>query len=286
MGCFKIIALLVLVLAAAAFTLVTSGRSEAVPVPAVSGGWNDNTVWHDGLVEKATYRASRVIYGQPREYTAIFLTNKEQHDRRTWTKAAASDNTLEVWKHNQIEAVPTPNYTYHFVTTSHLTTSGMLLTRLDQSSQEFCGTSFRHLQPDSTDLGNRYSVLGFSYMPEAGRVSAQLRSGKDRPLIAEDSLPLFLRDFPFGQRQTLKLMLLPTQKSNRATSLTPIEAEIRDEGLDGSDRKLTLHAGELRGTYWFAPDRQNVMTRYRSADASQTYDLLTHERTDYWTLRR
>src|SRR4051812_40430728 len=91
--------------------------------------WDSNQVWHDGLAEKAVYSATRVVYGKPRSYQAVFFTNKELHDRRTLTKADTSTDTIEVWEFNQIEDIPTPNYTYHYVTTSHLSTDGMRLTR-------------------------------------------------------------------------------------------------------------------------------------------------------------
>src|SRR5689334_11183881 len=81
----------------------------AMPV-ARADGWKDDPVWYDGLVEKAVYSATRVVYNRPRPYEAIFFTNKENHDQRTLTKADKSDQQVEVWKHNQIEDIPTPNY--------------------------------------------------------------------------------------------------------------------------------------------------------------------------------
>src|SRR5688572_30221056 len=118
--------------------------------------WSDDPIWHDGLVEKAVYTASRVVYEKPRAYEAIFFTNKEQHDRRTWTKADKSRDTVEVWKHNQVEVIPTPNYDYKYVTTAHLVVNDLTLTRLDCSSQEFCGTSFKQYQLTSDNKRHDY----------------------------------------------------------------------------------------------------------------------------------
>jgi hypothetical protein len=59
--------------------------------------FGDDPIWHDGLAEKAIYSASRIVYGKPRPYEAVFFTNKEQHDQRTWTKADQSGQTIEVW---------------------------------------------------------------------------------------------------------------------------------------------------------------------------------------------
>lgn len=268
--------------------LALSERSVApthplTPTPDSPSSWRTDPIWHDGLVEKATYTASKVIYGQPRPYTAIFFTNKEQHDTKTWTKSSTSKSTLEVFKHNQIEAVPTPNYTYHFVTTSHFSVEGLKLTRYDQSSQEFCGTSFRQLIADGDTPGRNYNLQAFSYMPEAGRLSAEL---KPRRLVPEDSLPIYLRDFPFSPNNSWNLDLLPTQRSNRQAPSATVSATVRYAGRNEGDHIVELLVdGKLRGTYHFAPDRQHVMTRYRSADGSQSYDLDTQERTDYWTIQ-
>lgn len=291
-----------------------SSSSSAVPStgPAMIGGgaWRSSPVWHDGLVEKATYRASRVIYGEARKYTATFLTNKEQHDRRTWTKLEKSEKPIEVFKHNQIEDVPTPNYTYHFVTTSHFTADELLLTRFDQSSQEWCGTSFRQLMPLGDRAGNNYALTTFSYMPEAGRDGVDLRFDRKKPLVPEDALAFYLRGFPFegatmGNAKAkpavkpteLAIELLPTQKTNRATLINVRQAVVRFAGSEDGSYKIELVAQEnpadrkspmvVRGTYWFAgADRLHVMTKYRNADGSQSYDLESQSRIDYWTIKR
>src|SRR5687767_4968668 len=81
----------------------TMRADAAAPAAPAAAGWADDPVWHDGLAEKAVYAASRVVYHEPRAYEAVFFTNKEQHDRKTLTKAEASKDTIEVWKFNQVE---------------------------------------------------------------------------------------------------------------------------------------------------------------------------------------
>ena len=255
--------------------------------------WADDPVWHDGLVEKATYAASRVVYDKPRAYEAIFFTNKEQHDTRTLTKAQKSGETIEVWKLNQVEVIPTPNYDYKYVTTAHHTVQGLVLTRLDCGSQEFCGTSFKQYQSRLSDVrsdSRSWDYFGFSYMPEAGRVSAVVRDGGGRGgrgVVPFNSLPLWLRDFDFAKREPVKFLMLPDQKSNRATPHEPVDAEVRYGGEEGDAYKLELHAGgKLAGTYWMAkdPKRLHIMTKYRGAEGQQ-YDLKSLERVNYWTVR-
>ena len=243
--------------------------------------WKSDPVWYDGMVEKAVYSASRVVYGKPRAYEMIAFTNKEQHDRRTLTKADKSKDTIEVFKHNQIESIPTPNYTYHYETTSHLTTDKLVLTRLDCSSQEFCGTSFKQYL---WNRGKGWDYWSFSYMPEAGRVEGAVRQ-RDRRVVAQDSLVPALRDFDFGGKATWRIALLPSQRSNRPTPHVPVDAEVRYAGEEQGGHKVELVVdGNVSGTYWMARDRLHVMTKYRGADGQQ-YDLKEVTRTNYWTIK-
>jgi hypothetical protein len=242
--------------------------------------WRTDPIWYDGLVEKATYQASRPIYGKDRPYTAIFFTNKEQHDTKTWTKAATSTSTREVFKHNQIDDIPTPNYLYHFRTTSHLTTDTLDLTRMESSSQEFCGTSFKQIIKNGK--GDSFTFWAFSYMPEAGHAEAQLTG----PIIPFNALPLYLRNFDFSKPAgtEVKLALLPDQKSHKSTPALVALATVKYAGVEDGSHKLTVHAdGKLLGTFHFATDRLHVMTRYEGTDG-QRYLLKSVERNNYWTL--
>jgi hypothetical protein len=255
------------------------------PPRASADDWKSNPIWHDGLVEKAVYSASRVVYNKPRPYTATFFTNKEQHDTKTLTKSDKSKDTVEVWKHNQVEDIPTPNYTYHYVTTTHLTIPDGFLTRFDCSSQEFCGTSFKQyllkVWPGVTT--GMLDYFAFSYMPEAGRTQATLNTAVAIPL---DALPLYLRDYDFAAKPHLGLVLLPSQKSNRPTPHDPFAATARYAGEENNAHKLILTAANDKplGTYWFAKDRLHLMTKYQGADG-QTYDLKELSRVNYWTIK-
>ena len=273
-----------------AILLLVTGLSAMMPAAAETAttaadeAWSKDPIWHDGLVEKATYAASRVVYGKPRAYEAIFFTNKEQHDARTWTKADKSDKTVEVWKFNQVEVIPTPNYDYKYVTTAHVSVRDRWLTRLDCSSQEFCGTSFKQFLMKTMPKGEKPGALsywGFSYMPEAGRVTAEVPDA-----VAVDALPLTLRGYPFGA-PGIKMHLLPSQKSNHPTAHKPVIGGVSYRGEDGDAYKLELSGDGLAGgTYWMAKDpaRRHIMLKYRGADG-QTYDLKSVERVNYWTIK-
>ena len=266
--------------AAGAAFLVAAAPDGAGAALQPAAEWAADPVWYDGLVEKATYDATMVIYGRPRPYQATFLTNKEKHDAATLTKDAdGQGESIEVWKHNQIEVVPTPNYDYKFVTTTHATTADLGLTRLDASSQEWCGTSFKQYLKD--DGGLDYQSL--SYMPEEGRRVGGV-SKADLPAVPFDGLPLFLRGYDFDGRGDLNIRLLPGQKSNRAVPFEPSDAVVRHAGeAEGGGHKLDLLVGgETTGTFTFADDRRHVMLAYDGANGD-SYRLTDLERVDYWT---
>lgn len=280
---------------AAAAALFASAVLAAIPAAALAEGWRSDPAWHDGLVEKATYTASRVIYGKPRPHTAVVFTNKEQHDLKTLTKANGSTDTVEVFKHNVVEVVPTPNYDYKFEATAHFTVDGLELTRLDAASQEFCGTSFKQYMRRPGEPAIDY--WSFSYMPESGRAAAKIPT-EGRTIVPEDGLFLWLRDYDFKSRQPARFWLLPSQKSNRATPAAPVAAEVRYAGEEQGGHKLsivTFAPAKMAGDpfsqpsrpladAWMAKDRLHVLTRYEAADG-QRYELQKVERVDYWTIR-
>jgi hypothetical protein len=266
------------------FLLTFSAAAACVRGDENKKTFGDDPVWHDGLVEKAVYTASRVVYDKPRAYEAVFFTNKEQHDRATWTKADKSRDAVEVWKHNQVEVIPTPNYDYKYVTTAHLSVDAMSLTRLDCTSQEFCGTSFKQFirKAGQRTAERTLQYWGFSYMPEAGRVAAEV-SGD---VVAVDALPLWLRNYPWGA-PSVKVQLIRSQKSNRPTDHKPVAGGVSYVGEEGDAYKLELKLdGQTAGTYWMAKDpaRGHIMLKYRGADGQQ-YDLKSVERMNYWTVK-
>ena len=250
--------------------------------------WAADPIWHDGLVEKAVYDAEKVIYGHPRRYEATLLTNKEAHDPATWTKSTGGGGT-EVWKFNQIEVVPTPNYDYKFETTCHLTTADLTLTRLDAASQEWCGASFKSFVRTGIIDGHvalGWNYFGFSYLPEQGSRSGaiEVKFGDTSPVVPADALALYLRGYDFAARSPLKLSLIPSQKSNKLEPYQPVPATVTfaAETPDGYALDVTLDGGDKLGTYRFAKDRRHVLLSYAGANGD-TLKLKSLDRVDYWT---
>ncbi|MEL7239735.1 MAG: hypothetical protein AAGK78_12815, partial [Planctomycetota bacterium] len=90
---FTILVLLAGALAAGSIALAFRPAAAPPAALAPAGDWATDAIWYDGLVEKATYTATKTIYGASRTFESTILTNKEQHDRNTWTKASGSNNT-------------------------------------------------------------------------------------------------------------------------------------------------------------------------------------------------
>ena len=273
--------------------------------PAAASDWASDPVWYDGLVERAEYDAARVIYGKPRPYVATFLTNKEQHDAATLTKDADGEGaTLEVWKHNQIEVIPTPNYDYKYEATSHLTTAGLLLTRLDVASQEFCGLSFKQylltdgLPVDATPDAPGDGATRNPQADAAGvgllrlQLHARQRPGGDgrggrggrpagRAVQRAAALPAVVRLRGPGDDGDLAAARPEEQPGDAAASPSPAEVRYAGEG-DGTHKLELVQGGEVLGTFEMADDRRHVMVGYDGADG-QTYRLKSVERVDYWS---
>ncbi|MEM1013326.1 MAG: hypothetical protein AAGI46_14035 [Planctomycetota bacterium] len=270
------------VLAGAAALLATASWSTASAETSVASGldpdWASVSTWQDGLVEKATYEATHVLYGRARTYEAIFLTNREVHEPATWTKSPVGEG-IEVWKHNQIEVVPTPNYDYKYLTTSHLRSDDLSLTRLDATSQEWCGTSFHHFLLD----GNGWAFTEFSYMPGAGFRSASVADSGE-PLLAFNALPISLRSYDFEAKPDLPVRLILDQRSNRSTKARPVDATIRYAGETDEGHQLdVIIDGQRLGRFEFAKDRDHLMLSYDGRDG-QTYKLKGVDRVNYWTI--
>jgi hypothetical protein len=124
-------------------------------------------------------------------------------------------------------------------------------------------------------------------MPESGRMEKRIEQQNNAtPVVAFNNLPIFLRGYNWNTRPTLNISLLPDQKSNRETSPDAVAAEIRYIKEDDDSYTLALMIDtKLHSTYVFAKDRLNIMLSYAAADASQTYQLKSVERVDYWSIK-
>lgn len=274
------------------FTSLSKGASplpESQPGEFQAGAWLNDRTWYDGKAEKCIYEATRTLYGVERRYDARAYTNKQQMDPRTTTKSASGQG-VEVFKHHWSERVPTAAYDYDFSTATFSRTSDLQLFKLTASTQEDCGASFKQ----ATREGDSFVFFESSYFPGDGVRTGKLDRAQD--LVAEDALPLVLRNYPFDAPKDLALSLIPTQKDTHAVRWEPVPHTVRSAGTE----TLTLPAGEFaahrldlfdgRGTivssFWFSASGEapllHVLLKAVNPRGGTSYELKSHERTAYW----
>lgn len=186
--------------------------------------WKTDPAWNQGKAEWARYEATRTIYGKQRTYEATIYTNKQYNNPKTMTKAVdwQAPGNIEVFKHNVTEIIPTDNYDYRMLTTSFIRTDNLQPFKVVSSSQEDCGSSYREF----INKGNRVEVDQFCYFPDTGHTEESIDTSKG--IAFHNALSLTLRDFPYGAVfiKQPELNLIPDQRNNRQTKVTPENATI------------------------------------------------------------
>jgi hypothetical protein len=128
---------------------VTEPHGVVEGPPPADTAWSLDAVWDDGQAEVATYEAHRVVYGADRPHETVILTVKEDLDAARGVKAdlpLAGRRLVTVLKTNIISAIPTDNYTYHYMTSIFTRRDDPLaLVKLAGSSQEWCGTTYQEV---------------------------------------------------------------------------------------------------------------------------------------------
>ncbi len=197
------------------FVLILACSACAVShaqAPATSGdagataGLSSLPVWDDGLCEMSYYRTRDQIYGKPRTYTRVHLVNRQWMDTKTGVKAdKGSANAVPAFKLNIAEEIPTENYNYRYLTTVFLKRPDLSPLKMVTSSQEWCGTTFKHARWD----GNGISIKSFSYFGDEGDKDWAL-GGDD--VVPYEALFLIARDVAAaGESRTVDV--LPSMRS-------------------------------------------------------------------------
>ena len=270
------------------------GPGTTVPWGLRAEGWRTDAAWYDGKAEKATYAATRTIYGVPRRYTAVAYTNKQRMDPATTTKAVDPTTGIEVFKHHWSERVPTEKYDYDFSTATFTATANLAAFKLTVSTQEDCGASFKSVWRSDRDALAWFESV---YFPDAGMREGSLAS--EAALHFTEELTLLLRDYPFdAPPERATLVLVPGQKDTHARPFTPETHALTYVGREELDLplgKVAAHhlrvqgieegGGGARHDLWFdargAAPWLHVLVRYQGPNGV-TYALQDHERTAYW----
>ncbi len=256
------------------FLLAAPTTLAAGAGPPASGSWRNDPAWYAGKAEWALYDAVRSIYGQGRHYEATIFTNKQHMDPATTTKVQGGPaaDSIEVFKHNLSELIPTENYTYRFLTTCFVRTDTLEPYKVAFSSQEDCGTTYKQFIVSDEHV----TAEQFCYFPGGGSKPVDIDR---RPGLAfHDALSLTLRDYPFesDEKPVLDLDLVPDQTFARETPqggraargeyVERTTVQVPYGAVDAHHLRVTHDpdGGRTTSDYWFAadPDLRHVMVRY------------------------
>ncbi len=238
------------------------------------------SVWDDGLAEMSYYRAVDTLYGKPRAYTRVVIVNRQWMHPQSGVKTdlIASDS-VQVFKANIVEEIPTENYNYRYQTTMFLDRKHLKPFKMVASSQEWCGTTFKHLRWSADEL----TVKNFSYFPSEGDTTSTIKTDA----VPYESLLLIARDVAAsGQPRTLNV-LEPVRSTHRVEpKATPATLTIGDKS------RVTTPLGTISGiridVQWSGQPTSFVveaqapyrLLRYRTGGAKGSLEQI--ERRAYW----
>ncbi len=179
-------------------------------------------IWDDGLAEMSYYRAIDTIYGKPRPYTRVVLVNRQWMHPQTGIKTdLITSDSVPVFKLNMVEEIPTENYNYRYQTTMFLERHHLKPFKMVASSQEWCGTTFKHLRWSDGEL----TVKNFSYIPNEGDTTSTINTDA----VPYESLLLIARDVvASGQSRTLNVLNPMRSRHGIEPQVTPATLTIGD----------------------------------------------------------
>lgn len=208
----------------------------------------------------------------------MLITVAEHLDTATYTKADAPYRFKELvpsLKLNVIATIPTDNYPYHYMTSlwTPLADPTRLL-KLAQSSQEWCGTTFKEITGWSGD-----PVLRFhSYWGAQG--DGQHRLPLDGAVL-EDLLPLALRTLPFAPGLRIPVRLVRSLVDTKAALPAVRDAVVEVTGQVDGVWAVQVHVPDGALSYGFASESSHVMTRLSTPDGRRL-SLISVSRRRYW----
>ena len=264
---------------------------EDLPIDA---SWALDRGWDDGLAEVAHYDARRMVYGTERSFETVLITVKEDHDRRLGVKAEpplAGRDLVPVLKLNMISRIQTENYPYDYMTSLFVKRDDpRVVTKLAQSSQEWCGTTFKevvawdgepylayHSYFDEQADGRQALPLGPGvYLEEQLFLTtraARLEPGIDYRISLYDSLVTNGARAPV-LRQALVSLAGREEVSTPAGTFASLRIEIREAA---APRPLM--------TFWIEEAGARALLRFEAADG-RGMRLSRIQRRNYWSRPR
>lgn len=190
-------------------------------------------VWDDGLCEISYYRTTTIIYNEPRSYTRVHLLNRQwmEPHRNVKTDLIASDS-IPVLKLNIVEEIPIENYNYRYQTTVYVRRDNLQPFKMVTSSQEWCGTTYKHLQWSKLGV----SIQSFSYQNMEGVKSWNIFE----KVVPYESLSVIARNIAATGVPTTLNVFLPMCGSKE------IKPQLKKAILKpGPEHSVTIDAGKF-----------------------------------------
>lgn len=251
--------------------------------------WATDPVWDDGQAEVATYAARRMQYGKLREFDAVFITVKEDFNRKYYVKANPpyeGKSLLPVLKLNIAQTYQTENYPYHFLTSVFvLRADATTLVKLTSASQEWCGNTFKEIR----NWGETPELAFHSYWD--GQGDGYYPLGLQLGGLLEDQLPLSLRALRFTPGLRFRTRVYPSTINNQAIPGRWQEAEFSVAGEENlatpagviPSWKVVMKTATGETLFWYEKAAPNIMVKLAAPDARE-FLLKSRERRQYWTL--
>lgn len=235
--------------------------------------------WDDGKAEVARYRATRVIYGAQRQHETILITVSEDFDTATYTKAEppyGETALLPVIKFTIIATIQTPNYPYHFMTTSFIERDDPTTpVKLSTSSQEWCGVTSRVFE--RWTVASRERFQSYWQTEGAGSRAVALRAGD----LFEEDLPVVLRALKFADGLHASFRLASNVTVARTPPITISPAVIR-VAVEDELWQVRINAADGRAIRLaFDPTRNDVLQSMEHSDG-RALELSEVSRKAYW----
>ncbi len=261
-------------LGAAQQNLATTGQSD------LADAFSAMSIWDDGLSEMSYFDATDDVYGKQRKYTRVVLVNRQWMDPATGTKAdPKAGDSVPVFKLNISEEIPTENYNYRYLNTLFLRRGDLRPFKMVVSSQEWCGTTFKHVRWNDEQA----SFQTFSYFPGEG----DRRATATADVVPYEGLLLVARSV-VADGHTRFLNLLHPMRSNHLVQPRggPARLTVHDAG------SVTVPAGTFPAVRvkvkWAGPETSFVveskpphrLLKYQQGKASG--ELAFVERRPYW----
>lgn len=265
---------------------IKSGNKVAKDQPAYARffnkEWANNEFWNDGKAEVAVYQAQRKIYNKVRDFEYTYITVSEEFNKeyRVKTDDYSRKDLYKVMKLNAFAAIPTDNYPYHYLTSFFfLRSQPWLVDKITNSSQEWCGNTFKEYLANTKGYQYRYQ----SYFDGDGDGEKQLES----KILFEDQLSYTLRSLNFKAGLSFEAKVLESQIATKVGKMTIYNSSFLVE--DGANEiageqswKVTLKLDvNKQNTYYIGKVYPNVVFKQQTWDG-RNLQLKKISRYAYW----